>query len=265
MTRHIVIPDTQVKPGVDTRHMKWIGEYIADKQPDVVVHLGDHWDMPSLSVYDKPGSKAFEGRRFVADVEAGNKAFAELNAPIQAEIRRQKKNRRKNVWNPRLVLLRGNHEERILRAVNSDPAKLEGIMGYEQLESPGWETHEFLEPVWIDGVCYSHYLASPMTGKPYGGQSIDTRLKTVGHSFTMGHQQTLMFGRRPTLAGTACGLVAGSCYLHTEDYRGPQGNAMDWHGIVVKNEVADGTYDPAFVSLNYLSKKYTGKPLTGQN
>jgi hypothetical protein len=53
------------------------------------------------------------------------------------------------------------------------------------------------------------------------------------------------------------GLVAGSFYIHDEDYKGPQGNEH-WRGIIVKHEVENGTYDPMFVSLNYLCKRYEG-------
>ena len=59
--KHMVIPDTQVKPGCPIEHLKWAGQYAVDKKPDVIVHIGDHWDMPSLSHYDK-GTTSFEGR-----------------------------------------------------------------------------------------------------------------------------------------------------------------------------------------------------------
>ena len=59
--KKLIIPDTQVKPGVPTDHMEWIGKYILDQKPDCVIHLGDHYDMHSLSSYDQ-GKKAGEGR-----------------------------------------------------------------------------------------------------------------------------------------------------------------------------------------------------------
>ena len=52
-SRILVIPDTQVKPGVNTDHLEWAGHYAVKMKPDVIVHIGDHWDMPSLSSYDK--------------------------------------------------------------------------------------------------------------------------------------------------------------------------------------------------------------------
>jgi hypothetical protein len=97
-----------------------------------------------------------------------------------------------------------------------------------------------------------------------GGQAL-SRLKNIGHSFTMGHQQTLDYAVRFVGAGDSAksqhGLVAGAAYLHDEDYKGFQGNAH-WRGVVVCHEVSEGSYDPMFVSMNYLCKKYEGVPLS---
>ena len=106
-----VIPDCQIKEGVPTEHLTWAGQYIADKKPDVIVNIGDFWDMPSLSSYDK-GRKDFEGRRYTKDVQAGNDAMDLLLAPIKKEINRQKRNKKK-AWKPRMVFTIGNHEHRI--------------------------------------------------------------------------------------------------------------------------------------------------------
>lgn len=255
MRTHLVIPDTQAKPGAPTDHLAWIGQYIVDRKPDRIIHLGDHADMPSLSSYDK-GTKSFEGRRYKLDIEAANEAFDILNKPIIDENKRLSKNKKLQWW-PERHILYGNHENRIVRAVESD-AKLDGTIGLEDLnyEDHGWQTHEFLKPVDLDGIWYSHYWYNPNSGVPFGG-TIDTRLKNVGHSFTQGHLQTLMYGLRFIGDKSQHALVAGSCYLHTEDYKGPQGN-YHWRGIIVKHEVDDGSYDPMFVSLNYLCNRYEG-------
>lgn len=256
MRRHLIIPDTQVKPGVPTDQLDWVGQYIADKRPEVIVHLGDHWDMPSLSSYDK-GKRQMEGRRYRADVEAGNEGLAKLDAPVAKHNRQQRRNKAK-LYKPLKKLLRGNHEERIMRATQDDAA-LDGTIGYGDLESPGWEVHDFLEVVWIDGVAYSHYFYNPMSGRPYSGACL-TRLKNIGHSFTMGHQQTLDYAVRPVADTMHHGLIAGACYLHDEDYKGPQGNDH-WRGIVMCHQVEDGSYDPMFVSLDYLCRRYEGVSL----
>ena len=52
MASHLVIPDSQVKYGESYEFLSWIGKYIVEKRPDVVVHLGDFADMESLSSYE---------------------------------------------------------------------------------------------------------------------------------------------------------------------------------------------------------------------
>jgi hypothetical protein len=264
---HIVIPDTQVKPGVPMIHHEWIGAYIAEKYADrdaTIIDLGDRWDMSSLSSYDR-GKKAMEGRRYEADIEAGNASVRLLDAPLAA-LNRERRRRHRAEWHPRKIRLRGNHEYRRNRAIEDD-ARLDGALA--PFDDNGWEVHQFLEPVWLDGVLYAHYFANPMTGRPYGGM-IETRIKNVGCSFTMGHQQGYKHGVLPVwsagvdgLGGPALrhGLIAGSCYLHEEEYMGPQGNAY-WRGIVVCYGVQDGSYDPKFVSLDSLCRRYEGVPLT---
>ena len=208
MTTHLVIPDTQVGPDTPTDHLRWIGKYILDKKPDVVVHLGDHWDMRSLSYYDR-GKKRAENQRYIADVAAGNAALTLLDEPTQ-KSNWGKRRVGKAEYLPRKVLLRGNHEDRIRRATEDDP-KLDGALSMNSLCSRDWEVHDFLEVVEIDGVHYSHYFYNPMTGRPYGGSNVETRLKSIGHSFTMGHQQGLRYGMVDTVAGAKHGLVAGTC------------------------------------------------------
>jgi hypothetical protein len=221
----------------------YINEKYAKLGDDVtVIHLGDFYDMASLSSYDK-GKKSMEGRRYVRDIAAGNKAMALLSAPFaKSTVRR--------------VLLRGNHEDRITRAINSD-AQLEGLLSLDHLESPGWEVIPFLEPIKIDGVSYCHYYYNPFTGKALGGTAA-TMLKTIGHSFTQGHRQILDYSLRFLSNGRSQhALVAGSCYMHKEDYLGPQGNDS-WMGIIVCHMVENGSYAPKFVPLDALCRRYEG-------
>ena len=259
---HFIIPDTQCKPGQDNEQLAWIGDYVADKQPDVVVHLGDHWDMPSLSSYDR-GKLKFEGRRYKHDIKAGNDAMRAFWEPIDA-MNEQRRINKKKMYRPRYVFLMGNHEERIARAIESnfkefagegkDPYR-GGMIGYHHLYLDGWEVHNFLEPIEIDGVHYAHYFYNPMSGHPWGGQA-STMLKNIGFSFTQGHRQGKQSAERHLADGTVHrGLVVGSCYLHDEDYKGPQGN-HHWRGCIQKHEVRAGNYDMMEISLNFLRERY---------
>jgi hypothetical protein len=92
--KHMIIPDTQVKPGSSLKHLEWAGKYAVEKKPDVIVHIGDHWDMPSLSSWDV-GKKSFEGRRYKDDIDAGIKGLETFLAPIRAEQKRLAENKKK--------------------------------------------------------------------------------------------------------------------------------------------------------------------------
>jgi len=249
---HLIIPDTQVEPGRPTHHLGWIDAYCQDRyagEPLTRIMLGDHWNMGSLSSYDKKGGKKMEGRRVALDIEAGNEAW---------RIGFGTKDRK---WQDHF--LRGNHENRIQRAIDQD-VTVDGLLSLDNLDTGHWTVHGFLEPVWIDGVCYSHYFYNPSTGRPYGGENAETRLKQIGHSFTMGHQQGLKTGMRYVGGKQQRALIAGSCYLHDEDYLGPQGNTH-WRGIVVCHNVSDGAYDIMEVKLDWLCQRYEGMTLTDFN
>ena len=145
---HIMIPDTQAKPGVPTDHLSWIGNFIVDNyhnKPNVkIIHIGDHADMPSLSMYDK-GTKKMEGRRYQDDVDASRAAWDILNEPI-ATHNAKLKSQKKKPWSPRRIITLGNHEDRINRAINFNP-QLEGMLSIDRLgyEEWGWEVIPFLE------------------------------------------------------------------------------------------------------------------------
>jgi hypothetical protein len=252
--KHLLIPDTQVKEGVPLQHLEAMGNYIVEKLPDVIVHIGDHWDMPSLSSYDR-GRKSYEGRRVIKDIEAGQRAMETLLAPMWALQARQKANKKK-VYQPEMHFCIGNHEERILRHVESNP-ELDGSLSLESLNIAGfgWEVQDFLKPVNIDGVDYCHYFYNPNSGRPYGG-GINNKLSKVKSSFTMGHQQGLQIATETTNAGRKIwGCVAGSFYLHDESYKGPQGNDH-FRGFVMKHNVNNGDYSPCIVDINYLMDRY---------
>ena len=249
----LVLPDVQAKPGHDFTFLTHIGQYIVEKQPDTVVCIGDFADMPSLSSYDV-GRKSFEGRRYIHDIEAAHQAMEALLQPIQ-EYNRSAARNHKGRYRPRLVLTLGNHEQRIVKAVESD-AKLDGVLSINDLqyEQYGWEVYPFLDVVVIDGVAFSHYFTSGTMGRP--ATSAAAQLNKKHMSCVAGHQQGLQIATGHRADGQRLtSIIAGSCYLHEEDYMGPQGN-KHWRGLLVLHECHDGEFDLMPVSLNYLNRKY---------
>lgn len=242
---HAVIPDCQVKPGVSTEHLSWIGQYLADKRPDVIIQIGDFADMASLSSYDR-GKRTHALLTYAEDIQAVRRAMKRLLDPIRAA----------RGYKPRLVLTLGNHEDRITRAIDED-GRLHGTLSLNDLgyKEAGWEVHPFLEVVVIDGVAYSHYFTSGVMGRPVSSARALVRSRHM--SATMGHVQKtdLDMGDVRADGKPIIGLFCGTCYLHDEPYLGAQGNSMR-RQIVMCHEVTDGSYDPMFVSLDFLRRKY---------
>ena len=244
----LVIPDAQVRPGVDVSHLSHIGQYIADKRPDAVVNIGDFADMSSLSSYDR-GKRSFEGRTYADDIKSVRHAMGLLMAPFKG-IRGYK---------PKLIFTLGNHEERILRAIEED-GRLYGTISMKDLgyEEAGWEVHPFLEVVMYEGIAFAHYFCSGPMQRPV--TSARALVKSRHCSAVMGHTQTAdvyLADQRPD-GRHITGLFCGTAYSHFENYLGPQGNSQR-RQVVMLNDVRDGEFDLCFVSLRFLARKYGRK------
>ncbi len=253
---HFVIPDTQVTPDSPKEFLGWVGKYIVDRRPDVIIHLGDHADMVSLSSYDK-GKRSAEGQRVKEDIAAAIEGMRILLKPLYDLQQEELKKYGKVKYKPKMVLTLGNHEDRINRHVEAN-AELHGFLSTDDLcySDFGWEVNDFLVPAVVNGVGYVHFAANPFSSKPYGGSAINI-LQKVGTSMTVGHRQTLDVATRnlPTTGQQQWFICAGACYTHNEKYKGPQGN-HHWRGVVVKHNVSNGGFSPMFVDLDFLKKKF---------
>lgn len=255
-----VIPDTQVEPEDPLDHMWWAGQYLSDRfdgQDDVhYVHLGDHAAMRSLSVHDSPLDH--EGRTYQDDIDWANEAWDIFNGPQERKNRRRSEDK---VWQPksRRITL-GNHEDHITRAVAQDP-KLRGKMSLSDLNFTdwGWQTIPFLSVTQLAGIHFSHFFVNNANGRAISGM-IETRIKTIGTSFVQGHQQGLKTGMVETISGRRRGIVAGSYYLKSEQYRGEQA-AGEWRGILILHQAENGDFDLMEVSASYLCKRFEGVPI----
>lgn len=242
---HCIIPDVQVSPGVNVDHLKWVGNYIAEKRPDVIIQIGDFADMTSLSSY-AVGKVEAEGKRYVEDVRAVKDAMNLLMKPIKAV----------KGYHPRLVLTSGNHEHRIDREAEANP-RLHGLISSTDLgyEFHGWEVVPFLKIKRIDNINYVHYFTSGVKGLPVA------RAKAIVDNFhssgVMGHkQETDLYFHQKT---GHFGLMAGTCYTHEEKYLGPQmtGDAQRRQLVMLHEIRGDGIADPMMVSLAFLKGRYS--------
>ena len=255
---HMYIGDSQVKPDVSFEYLRCKGEYIVEKKPDVVVFGGDFADMPSLSSYDKGKGKA-EGKRVKKDIEAAIKGMQTLLKPLYDFQQKQLREFGFIGYKPRMLIVLGNHEDRITRYTNDNPELIDFIsIDSLKYEEQGLEVYPFLEPVLVDGITYIHYLPNEFNGKPQGGNALRV-LADFGGSITQGHKQILTVATRfaPATGQQTWFLQAGACYDHNEEYKGLYNN-NHFRGLIMKyNLDGKGNYDLHTVSLKHIMDKYS--------
>jgi len=251
MTKHLVIPDAHAHPDFHNDRFEWLGELVADEKPDVVICIGDWADMPSLCTYDK-GSKGYEERRYADDVEASVDAQQRFFKPIRRAKRKL----------PRFIILEGNHEHRIKRAISTNAVQLEGVISPDDLlyRKFGWEYVEYEGStpgvIEVDGISYAHYFPSGVMGRPIGGVNPAYQLVVkYGTSCTQGHIHTFAYYHRGNTVNECSGCVVGVYQDYDSDYAG-LANDMWWRGVVVKDNVRDGSYDLRQISLDTIRSKY---------
>lgn len=250
---HLVIPDSHAHPSYDNKRFEWLGKLILDLKPDVVVHLGDFSDMPSLSSYDV-GTKGFEGKRYSKDVECAIDAQERMFHPL----RRAKKKL------PQMEMLIGNHEYRINRAISYNAAQLDGVISIDDLQYKkfGWNVTPYRGGTpgirTIDGINYAHFFTSGVMGRAISGIHPAYQLLSKQYqSCTQGHTHTTDYCLRTNAAGQFIqGMVAGVYQDWEADFAGVA-NDLWWRGVIMKRRVMNGTYDPEWIGLDAIKEAYS--------
>lgn len=251
MSVHLVIPDPHAHADHPNDRADWIGQLIVDLKPDVVINLGDMWDLPSFSGYDK-GKARFHGRAYRKDLDAG----LEFDDRLWTPTRRAKKKR------PLRIFLEGNHEERMKRALDQQP-ELEGTIGFKdfQLDRNYDEIIQYVGQtpgtITVDGIVYAHYFVSGVMARNVGGEHpAYTLLTKQFSSATCGHLHTFDYCIRTDANGRRLhGLVAGVAQDYDSDWAG-EVNKLWSRGVVIKRGVENGDYDLEWVSLQRLKQVY---------
>lgn len=248
---HLILPDPHAHYKFSNERADWIGRLIVDLKPDVLVNLGDMWDMPSMASYDK-GRKSFQGKTFKADIDAGLEFDDRLWAPIRAAKKKR----------PMSVFIEGNHEYRLKRAIDLQP-ELDGVISfndfdlrrnYDEVVEYQGGTPGIIE---VDGITYCHYAVSGVMGRPIGGEHpAYSLLSKQFKSVTQGHIHVFNHCTRTTIDGRRIhGLVAGVYQDYDSDWAG-EINKLWSRGIVIKRGVENGDYDLEWISLKRLKEAY---------
>ena len=254
MSTHLILPDPHAHPNFHNDRADWVGKLIADLKPDVVINMGDAADLASLSSYDK-GKASFAGRNYQLDIESHLDFQERMWAPIR-KLRRKL---------PYRVVLEGNHEYRIKKALEYDP-QLAGDRYGLSFKDLDFDSHyqsvvEYKGNtpgiITIDGVSYSHYFISGVMARPIGGVNHASSLINKNYvSCTCAHSHLVDWAVRSNTQGKQImGLVAGVYQDYDSGWAGHV-NQLWTSGVWIKRGVEDGVYDPEFVSMRRLKQIY---------
>ena len=238
----IIYTCCHASPKVDNKRFEWLGNLIYDIKPDYVFDLGDFADMSSLNSYDTRYPKAIVTENYEDDIEVVRDAQEKLREKF---VRRKT---RKPIW----IGFEGNHEHRIERVIENDP-KLDGTISTDQLPYQDWKVYPYQQVEIIDGIAYTHVFTTGVMGRPVTSARA---LVTKKHmSCVQGHNQKMEIYNEYKADGTLItGLFAGCCYMHDEDYLGPQGNNY-FRGIHMLYDVKEGGFHCHSITLDYLLKR----------
>jgi len=253
MKKILVLTDKQIRPDnleVNTPILVALGNLIVKERPDVVIDIGDHWDMFSLNQYDNKKKFAFDGDEVRKDVDAGSDAMDIILSPLKYLQQQQRASKHK-VYNPMMKFMIGNHEQRIKRY-----PELNSLVNYSELfKYTPWDVVDYLKPVEIEGIHFAHYFYNPLSGKAIGG-SAEYRLNKLKFSFVQGHEQSFKYAKEYLADGRVIsGLIGGACYAHQEPYKGYQGN-NHFRGCFMLHDAHAGEYDLEQISINRLVNTY---------
>lgn len=251
----LVIPDAHSHPDYPNNRFDWLGKFILEVKPDIIVDIGDFADMPSLSSYDV-GKKVYEGKRYKKDIACAIDARKRVMAPTVAYNDHQAILHRPR-YHPRLVAICGNHEERITKAVESDP-KLEGLVSIADMQHRelGWEFYPFGDMVDIEGILFSHFFMGGVMGKPIGGLYPTVGiLKRYHTSCIQGHTHYFQMRHEQRGIDKIYSFIVG-CYF---DYNPVWTNAHIFYdrGLLYLQGVNNGTIESfSWIGLSDIKRRY---------
>ena len=251
---YLVLPDSHSHPNHNNDRADWVGQIIKDRKPDVVVNIGDQWDLASLSSFDK-GKASFNGANYEKDIDAGLDFTDRMWHPMKKSKKKQ----------PRRVFLIGNHENRLKKVLEYEPHLAGDRYGISQ---KNFQLEHYYHNVVdyeggtpgiinLDGISFAHFMVSGLMGRPIGGEHHAASLLTKNYSSCIvGHSHTADFAIRSGSNGKKImGLVAG-CYQDFDSGWAGNVNRLWWRGLVYLKNVDDGVFDPEFISIESLRKEY---------
>lgn len=199
--RLLVLPDTQC-PYEDKRSLAAVEKMMADYRFDIYLQIGDFLDFDCISSHNKNNLRAVEGKRLMLDYDHAGQILDRHQAII-----------RKNNPKAEFVILEGNHEHRIVKYVDANPA-IEGMFEVPTALEFGRRGIKWV-PYWSKGTVYKVGKATFIHGRYTNDHHAKKHVTKHGCNIFYGHTHDIqsysaeMLGEGKTLVGQSLGCLCG--------------------------------------------------------
>ena len=254
----LIVPDAHVGPNQDLIRFDALGNLIMERKPSRIISMGDFLSVDSLSNWDLNKSGTMEGRRYKADIESGKEAITKMLTPLTLLQNQQRRNKVK-IYAPNLVFIKGNHEDRADRYLESKPELKEHInldndLGLKEF---GFSVTPYRESVEFDGVIFTHAPMNaanqPVSGKYALHRAAEMTAKSIVFAHTH-RKESVNYYRHGSKNLTQVHSV-GAFFEHTDDYA--YGGLNSYHrSLTILTHWADGRFDTEDISLERLKRMY---------
>lgn len=242
--RILVVGDAHVDEHQSLRRFKLANQLIKREKPDTVVIIGDFLSLNCLSEWDRNKRAKMEGRRYKAEITAGNRA---LDLLLDGEDLKS------------VHFIEGNHEDRLTRYLDVDPifADDHNIPDDLELKARGIIWTPYKQVRTINGISFTHIPCSG-NGKAIGNPNVAQKaLKLFHNSVVFGHTHTLDHAaeHRHGSPHLNQALAVGCFFEHVDEYA--VGSKTDyWRGLVLLDSYKTNRFDVETFSLGRMERMF---------
>lgn len=258
MNRILVVGDCHISEDDDLSRFDLLGELILDQAPTHIVMMGDFVTLNCLSAWDMNKRAVMEGKRYKLEIDQAQAALQRMLSPIDLYnvTRREQK---KAQYNPEMVYIMGNHEDRLDRYLEQDPTFAEWVDIKKDLKLEAWGFKKVVPyRAWceINGIWFTHIPYNevrPITGAYHIHKAAMTTVNSIVYGHT--HKLELLNRHVQGMEHLQQILCAGCFFEKHEPY--VDGRVTHyWKGVLLLNNYKPGRFDLDTWSLGRMRRTY---------
>ncbi len=252
-TTILPIGDCHISDDDDLKRFKYLSQIIVDKKPNHIVFMGDFLTLSCLSGWDRDKRLRMEGKRYKKEIDKGNKAL-DIIFSLMQEMQNEQKNNGEVIYNPEIIFINGNHENRLDRYLETDPT-FEGLVSIEKdlkLKERNIKFIPYREYHYINGIAFTHIPFNK--AKEVSGINITRKVSQLMFgSVVFAHVHSMEYEcyKRHGQEDLQQVLTTGCFFEKHEDYI--HGRITEyWKGLILLNSWKRGRFDVEMFSLDRL-------------